>query len=190
MIIIAFPLARTGVFLAPSPLLCPVEVGMSANDSVCHRPVSRSKRTVLLRRTHVLYCYCAHVWRFSRRYSAGAIRVYTPADPRACVIACHIREDLGDECCCCSFRAALSGIVARLAAAHNPWCVSHTASATPCVRVEMPPYDPMAALGVVFHPVYPCSCSACDCPAGMATRIAGTLSLRGEEGGPLSPTVL
>jgi hypothetical protein len=46
-------------------------------------------------------------------YSAyeGSMRVYTPADPGACVIACRMRGDLGDECCCCSFHAALSGTV-------------------------------------------------------------------------------
>src|SRR6266700_3643694 len=32
------------------------------------------------------------------------MRAYTPADPGACVIACRMRGDLGDECCCCSFQ--------------------------------------------------------------------------------------
>lgn len=39
----------------------------------------------------------------------GFTRTYTPAEPGACVIACRMRGELGEECCCCSFHSGLSG---------------------------------------------------------------------------------
>ena len=34
---------------------------------------------------------------------------YTPAEPGACVMACRMRGELGEECCCCSLHSGLSG---------------------------------------------------------------------------------
>src|SRR5882672_11068520 len=39
----------------------------------------------------------------------GCTRTYTPAEPGACVMACRMRGELGEECCCCSFHSGLSG---------------------------------------------------------------------------------
>jgi hypothetical protein len=39
----------------------------------------------------------------------GFTRTYTPAEPGACVMACRMRGELGEECCCCSFHSGLSG---------------------------------------------------------------------------------
>ena len=65
------------------------------------------------------------------------MRVYTPADPGACVIACRMRGELGDECCCCSFHSALSGtaVLSKVA-----WCrrlLGTGVSYTPTENVEL-----------------------------------------------------
>src|SRR5262249_39680957 len=42
----------------------------------------------------------------------GLTRTYTPAEPGACVMACRIRPELGEEFACWSFHSALSGTAA------------------------------------------------------------------------------
>ena len=39
----------------------------------------------------------------------GFTRTYTPGESGACVMACRMRGELGEECCCCSFHSGLSG---------------------------------------------------------------------------------